>query len=73
MTAFCGFALMVNMNLFNADRSAFIANSALTPNDYVFHKFKIGNTVQGALTLMDFQGNFGSFGTSFNHKCILGI
>ena len=73
MNAFYGFALLINIDLFNADRNAFIANPALIPNDYILHKFKIGHTPQGAINLMDFQANFGLFGASFNHKCIFGI
>lgn len=73
MAAFFGIALMINNNLFDADRNAFIANSALTPNDYILQKFKIGDLAQGASTLMNLQGSYGNFGTSFDHKCILGI
>lgn len=73
MSGFAGFALLVNINLFVNANNAFVANPSLTPNDYVLHKFRIGDPAQSALTVMDFQTDFPNFGTSFDHKCIFGL
>lgn len=73
MKSFYGFALLINIDLFNFDRNAFIANPSQTPNDYILYKFKIGDPTQGGLSSIDFQTYFGLFGPSFNKKCILGI
>lgn len=72
MVAFSGFALMINLNLFQTDKNNFVANPSSTPNDFVLYSFTIGDPASSsAILTMDFQGNFASFGTSFNHKCIL--
>ena len=73
MSSFFGFTLLININLFRADKEAFIANPSLTPNDHLLKWFDIGDPASGGLTTQNFQTDFPYFGTSFDHKCILGI
>jgi len=39
MSIFCGFTLLININLFKNDKDAFVANPSLTPNDHLLEWF----------------------------------